>query len=86
MAEKTTQSSSETGYKSPIRKLSRFFESSRDKWKHKCKEAKYQVKILKNRVRFLENSKAELKNRVNELEKELKKVRKVESDNEKKTV
>ncbi|NTV47169.1 MAG: hypothetical protein HGB11_11750 [Chlorobiales bacterium] len=58
-------------YKSPIRKLFRFFEESRDKWKDKYQAAKYQIKLLTNKVRYLEKRKAELKNRVKELEKEL---------------
>jgi len=45
-------------YKSPLRKLVRFFEQSRGRWKSKCKQAKQMVKYLKNRVRFLEKSRA----------------------------
>ena len=58
-------------YKSPMRKLVKFFEKSRDSWKTKCQEAKYKVKILQNKVRYLEKRKAELDKRVKELEKEL---------------
>ena len=77
-------------YKSPVRKLARFFEKSRDKWKAKCREAKGQIRLLKNRVRFLEQSRdrwkseakelkakvAELKAREQVLEKELEGVQK----------
>ena len=59
------------GYKSPMRKLVKFFENSRDSWKTKCQEAKYKVKILQNKVRYLEKRKAELNKRVKELEEEL---------------
>ena len=52
------------GYKSPQRKLVKFFEKSRDRWKAKCCEAKIEVKRLKNRVWFLEKSKERWKNRV----------------------
>jgi len=33
-------------YKSPVRKLARFFEKSRDQWKAKCLEAKATAKGL----------------------------------------
>jgi predicted nucleic acid-binding Zn-ribbon protein len=43
-------------YRSPWRKLLRFFERSRDGWKRKCLEAKATVKRLSNHVRQLEAS------------------------------
>ncbi len=55
-------------YKSPVRKLTRFFEKSRDQWKAKCREAKKTIKYLENRVRFLEESRACWKSRAQELE------------------
>lgn len=55
-------------YKSPRRKLVRFFEKSRDQWKAKHRRTKTRVKRLENRVRFLEKSKAQWKSRVKELE------------------
>jgi len=55
-------------YKSPVRKLARFFEKSRDLWKAKCREAKKAIKYLKNRVRFLEESRDRWKKRARELE------------------
>lgn len=58
-------------YKSPVRKLARFFEKSRDQWKAKCREAKAMVKRLKNRVRFLEDSRERWKSRVKEFEAKL---------------
>lgn len=58
-------------YKSPVRKLARFFEKSRDKWKAKCREAKAQIKLLKNRVRFLEQSRDRWKSQAKELEAEV---------------
>jgi len=72
-------------YKSPLRKLVRFFEKSRDQWKNKCREAKATIKQLRNRVRFLEKSKANLKIRLGELEKELARMREREAEREKKT-
>lgn len=58
-------------YKSPVRKLVRFFEKSRDKWKVKCLEANTAAKGLKHRIRYLEQSKVEWKTKAKELEKEL---------------
>ena len=57
-------------YKSPIGKLTKFFEKSRDKWKSKYLDAKYAIKLLRNQVQYLEKRKAELKLRVKELEKQ----------------
>jgi len=58
-------------YKSPVRKLARFFEKSRDQWKAKCREAKATIKRLKSRIRFLEESRDRWKQRAKELEREL---------------
>ncbi len=58
-------------YKSPKRKLVRFFEKSRDQWKLKCSDAKAMVKRQRNRIRFLEASKEKWKTKAIELEKEL---------------
>ncbi len=58
-------------YKSPIRKLVRFFEKSRDQWKAKCLDAKATAKGLRHRIRYLEQSKVEWKTKAKELEKEL---------------
>lgn len=58
-------------YKSPRRKLVRFFEKSRDQWKTKHHQAKADVKRLTNRIRFLERSKADLQKQVSELQRAL---------------
>ena len=63
-------------YKSPKRKLVKFFEKSRDKWKTKHQEVKKNVKQLKNRVNYLEQSKKDLKLRVKELESKLSQIKK----------
>lgn len=55
-------------YTSPLRKLTSFFERSRDQWKAKCRQAKAAVKRLKNRLRRLEARNATLQARVQELE------------------
>lgn len=61
-------------YKSPVRKLARFFEKSRDQWKAKCREAKATIKYLKKRVRFLEDSRDRWKSRAQELEAQVKQI------------
>jgi hypothetical protein len=58
-------------YKSPQRKLVRFFEKSRTQWKAKCRAAKATIKVLKNRIEFLEESKARWKRRARALETEV---------------
>ena len=58
----------EKKYKSPKWKLIRFFEGSRNKWKIKAKDAKYQIKLLRKRVKYLEQHKREFKERSNNLE------------------
>jgi len=58
-------------YKSPRRKLVKFFEKSRDQWKAKCSDAKAMVKKQNNRIRFLQASKEKWKTKAIELEKEL---------------
>ena len=67
--------SKDRSYKSPQRKLVRFFARSRDQWKEKCLEAKVLVKGLKHRMRFLERSKDHWKSRVHVLEGELTRMR-----------
>lgn len=57
-----------TKYKSPKWKLIRFFENSRDKWKQKAKEAKYQVKLLRKKIKYLEQNKREYKEHSKNLE------------------
>lgn len=46
----------EQAYKSPLNKLMKFFESSRDKWKEKHHEAQAQLKLARNQVRAVEKS------------------------------
>ncbi len=58
-------------YTSPVRKLVRFFEKSRDQWKSKHHQLKTLVKRQQNRMRFLEQSKHHWKSRVKTLEAEV---------------
>jgi muramoyltetrapeptide carboxypeptidase LdcA involved in peptidoglycan recycling len=64
-------------YRSPVKKLVRFFASSRDGWKAKCAEAKQRCKRLANQVRAVEKSRQqwrelaeEREQRIAELERE----------------
>ena len=59
-------------YKSPIKKLARFFERSRDQWKAKYREAKKTVIYLRNRVRSLEKSRDHWKKQAQEATEKLK--------------
>jgi gas vesicle protein len=43
-------------FTSPLRKLVRFFQRSRDAWKAKCQRAKETCKRLSNQVRAVEKS------------------------------
>jgi chromosome segregation ATPase len=70
-------------YKSPQRKLVKFFEKSRNQWKAKCLEAKSKVKQLKNKVRFLEESRQQWKSRTKELKEELAQMKAKEQAREK---
>ncbi len=46
----------QTAFRSPQRKLVRFFLRSRDGWKRKCQRAKTAIKRLTNGLRALERS------------------------------
>lgn len=62
-------------YKSPERKLVKFFETSRNKWKAKARESKRVLKRLKNRIRFLETSRVRWKDKAKRLEVELARIK-----------
>ena len=66
-------------YKSPSRKLVKFFERSRDNWKAKYQEQKYKMKLLQNKNRYLEKRKTQLNQKVKELQQELDQYRKKNS-------
>lgn len=58
-------------YTSPVPKLARFFEKSRDQWKAKCREAKRMLKCLKSRNRFLPKSRDQWRQKAKQLAQEL---------------
>lgn len=75
--------SKERSYKSPVRKLLRFFQNSRDQWKAKHQELKKQLKKEQNQVRAVEKSRAAWREkaeaaarRIRELERELAEIKK----------
>ncbi len=70
------QSSDDKKYKSPSRKLVKFFEKSRDNWKAKYQELKYKMKLMQNKIRYLEKRKTHLNQRIKELQQELDQYRK----------
>lgn len=43
-------------FRSPLRKLVACFRASRDRWKKKCQDAKYELKLLKRRFANLQAS------------------------------
>ena len=43
-------------YLSPMQKLVRFFERSRDGWKQKCVEVRRELKLAHNQIRAVEKS------------------------------
>lgn len=59
---------------SPIKKLARFFESSRNGWKRKCLESKVRVKRLSNQKQKLTASRDRWKEDVHTLQRELRQV------------
>lgn len=63
---------SEKEYKSPVKKLVKFFEKSKNKWREKCKEYSYESKLKNKRIRFLESTKSALKEENVELKKRIK--------------
>ena len=57
-------------YRSPMRKLVRFFERSRDQWKEKCQQAKRENNSLKIRLAAMKESRDRWKAKAKELEEE----------------
>ncbi len=57
-------------YSSPLRKLVKFFEQSRDNWKAKYVDAKKTIKLLQNQERRLTKSRDKWKQEVAQLKAE----------------
>ena len=62
-------------YKSPLRKLVKFFEKSRDSWKAKSLTNKKENRQLKKKLRTLETSKKRWKDEAINLRKQLKNIK-----------
>ncbi len=62
-------------YRSPVKKLMRCFETSRDKWKEKCLEAKLRVKLLHTKVADLRVSRERWKQEARQLRVEVSRLR-----------
>ncbi len=76
-------SQSGPSWKSPLRKLVRFFERSRDRWKEKYFAKKEQYKLMGNQARAVEKSRAkwreaaeEAQEQVRQLQQELERYKK----------
>ena len=65
----------EKGYRSPQRKLLRFFEKSRNGWKRKCQEAKTVVKRLTDGTQALRESRNRWKALAKQQRQELRELR-----------
>ena len=63
-------------YRSPAKKLLRFFERSRDGWKRKCQAAKRKVKSFDTRLRVLRKNRDRWKGLAKQQQVELKQLRK----------
>ena len=55
-------------FRSPLRKLVAFLKASRDKWKEKCQQAKYELKLLKRRFDNLRISRDQWQQRCQQTE------------------
>ncbi len=55
-------------FRSPLRKLVAFFEASRNKWKKKCQQAKYELKLLKRKFGNLRKNRDTWQQRYHEAE------------------
>lgn len=62
-------------FATPLRKLARFFQRSRDGWKAKCQEAKREGKKLSNQTRAVEKSRDHWKELARQREQEIRELR-----------
>lgn len=66
-----------TMFKSPLRKLVRFFQKSRDGWKAKCQKAKTLNKRLATQARAVQKSRDAWRRKAESAERELRDLRQV---------
>ena len=62
-------------YRSPVKKLMRYFEQSRDKWKERSLEAKQRIKLLHTKVADLRASRERWKKESKQLRVEVAQLR-----------
>lgn len=62
-------------YRSPVRKLVRFFVRSRDAWKAKCQKAKMRIKRLSNGIQALQRSRDRWKSLAKQSQREARQLR-----------
>lgn len=62
-------------YRSPVKKLMRYFEQSRNKWKERCLEAKQRIKLLHTKVADLQASRERWKEEAKQLRVEVAQLR-----------
>lgn len=62
-------------FKSPVAKLVRFFERSRDGWKAKCQTAKSQTKHWANQARAVEQSREAWRKKAEQAQRESRQLR-----------
>jgi len=74
----------EKTYKSPLKKLVKFFEKSRDNWKNKYVEKKIELKRALNQINDLKKRKEMWKDRAIEAENKLKEMEKDSAETKKK--
>ena len=60
-----------SAWKSPARKLLRFFYNSREHWKQKHHQVKSQIKLLNNQVRAVEKSREQWKHKAKQAQQEV---------------
>lgn len=60
-------------YKTPLKKLAKFFENSRNKWKERAAEKQKRIEYLEQKIRDLEISREKWKNLAKSTRNELKK-------------
>ena len=58
-------------FKSPVSKLLRFFQTSRDGWKAKCQQAKSQIKYWTNQARAVQRSRDAWREKAESAQREL---------------
>lgn len=73
----------EREYKSRPKLLVRFFEKSRDRWKVKCQDAKFQLKLARNKIRAMQKSRTAWKTEAKRLEAELQETRRLLEESKK---